>query len=294
MRPDAVGRTAGKTTTLRRLVQPWTLILIATGLFQFFRGAPVDGAFFAGIAALLIADAGGWLARTTPRRPRAARHLAAWLLAAAAPLGIALVLSPRHGVVEGIIVAGIGVSALLLGWDPPAGPGGTDAGGTNPTAASLTAADPSAADSTAANRSATGPSATDPGTASAGTATPLEGAADSMPPAIRRSAILWSVIAVTCCLWEVAAFLLGLPSPEAEFDHPSISELLDPVLGTIQGRIAFTTLWLLVGVALLAGARSGGTGSRGTGTTGAGRRSAGGWGAAGRGAAGRRDRSRAR
>lgn len=289
MRPDAVGRTAGKTITLRRLAQPWTLILIATGLFQLFRGAPVDGAFFAVIAALLIADAAGWLPRTTPRRPRAARRLAAWLLAAAVPLGIALVLAPRHGVVEGFIVAGIGVSTLLLGWNPPAGPDGTDAGGTGAADSDRSATGPTTTGQTAAGQTTTSQTTTGPNAASPGTATPVEGAPDSMPSAIRRAAILWSVIAVTCCLWEVAAFLLGLPSPEAEFDHPSISDLLDPVLGTIQGRIAFTTLWLLVGVALLAGARSGDTGSRGIGATGAAGRSA-----ASRGTTGRRARSRVR
>jgi len=210
MRPDAVRRTAGKTITLRRLVQPWTLILVVTGLFQFFRGAPVDGTFFLAIAVLLLADAVGWLPRSGVGRPRAA-----WLFAAAIPLGITLVLAPRHGVVEGIIVSGIGVSVLLLGWGPRTKPGAPS----------------------------------DTSRSSAGNT------ADPMPPALRRAAILWSVIAVICCLWEVTSFLLGLPSPEAAIRHPSISELFDPVIDTVQGRIAFTALWLLVGVALLRGSR---------------------------------------
>jgi hypothetical protein len=204
MRPDAVRRTAGKTITLRRLAQPWTLILVVTGLFQFFRGAPVDGAFFLGVAILLLADAVGWLPQSGPRRPRVA-----WLLGAAVPLAIVLVLAPRHGVVEGIIVSGIGVSTLLLGWTPKTKPDGVS----------------------------------------------IKGKPTPPSPAIRRAAILWSVIAVVCCLWEVASFLLGLPSAEAAVQHPSISELFDPVLDTIQGRIAFTVLWLLVGVALLRGTR---------------------------------------
>jgi hypothetical protein len=220
MRPDAARRTAGKTITLRRLAQPWTLILIVTGLFQFFRGAPVDGAFFLGIAALGLADAVGWLPRSGLRRPRLFTPRASWLLAVAIPLGIALVLAPRHGVVEGIVVTGIGASTLLLGWGPLASPG------------------------------------TSPGTNRAGTnGASVAGEAKPMSPAIRRAAILWSIIAVICCLWEVASFLLGLPSPEAAIRHPSISELFDPVIDTIQGRIAFTAIWLLVGVALLCGSR---------------------------------------
>lgn len=219
MRPDAVRRTAGKTITLRRLAQPWTLILVVTGLFQFFRGAPVDGAFFLGVAVLLLADAVGWLPRAALSRPRAA-----WLLIAAIPLGIALVLAPRHGLVEGIIVAGIGVSTLLLGWGPPARPG-----------------TPSETTESGSRR----PDVNRPGSDKA----------DPLSPAIRRAAILWSVIAVICCLWEVTSFLLGLPSPDAAIRHPSISALFDPVIDTIQGRIAFTALWLLVGVALLHGSR---------------------------------------
>ncbi len=215
MRPDAARRTAGKTITLRRLAQPWTLILVVTGLFQFFRGAPVDGAFFLSIAALLLADAMGWLPPVGRRHPRPFEPRAVWLLAIAIPIGIALVLAPRHGVVEGIIVAGIGVSTLLLGWEAQTGPDGISS----------------------ASRAS------------------VENKTSPISPAIRRAAILWSVIAVICCLWEVASFLLGLPSPEAAVDHPSISELFDPVIDTIQGRIAFTTLWLLVGVALLRGSR---------------------------------------
>jgi hypothetical protein len=143
-----------------------------------------------------------------------ARPRAAWLLAAAIPLGLALVLAPRHGVVEGFIVAGIGLSTLLLGWAPRAKPG------TPPVPNELDTNEPV-----------------------------------PMSPAIRRAAILWSVIAVACCLWEVVSFLLGLPSTEAGIRHPSISALFDPVLDSIQGRIAFTTVWLLVGVALLRGTR---------------------------------------
>lgn len=201
MRPHAARQTAEKRITLRRLAQPWTLILIITGLFQMFRGAPVDGAFFLGIATLLLADALGWLHLNGLPRPRTG-----WLLVAAVPLAVVLVLAPRHGVVDGIIVSGIGLSALLIGWSP--------------------------------RQYAEGDASRDTA---------------SLPPAIRRTVILWSVIGVICALWEVLSFLLGLPSAEAATRHPSISELFDPALNTIQGRIAFTVAWLLAGVALLHG-----------------------------------------
>ena len=87
-----------------------------------------------------------------------------------------------------------------------------------------------------------------------------------MSPAVRRAAILWSVVGVACCLWEVASFLLGLPSPEAAIAHPSISALFDPILDTFEGRAIFTVLWLLLGIALLR--RRGAGRGRGRGDTG--------------------------
>ncbi|MCU1525404.1 MAG: hypothetical protein JWO18_2298 [Microbacteriaceae bacterium] len=195
MRAELVRRMTKRTTTLRRLVAPWTLILIATGLFQLFRGAPVDAAFFLCIAALLVADAAGLVRVAGTGQPRLAV-----LLGAAAVLGTLLVLAPRHGAVEGLIAAGIGVSVLLFAW--PSHDGHTDVPGVT-------------------------------------------------TEALRRAAILWAAIGVACCLWEVASFLLGLASPEAAAEHPSISLLLDPVVDTTLGRIVFIALWLLGGIALL-------------------------------------------
>ena len=191
MRQDPTERVTGQRTTLRRVAQPWTLILVITGLFQVFRGAPSDGAFFLVVAVVLMMDAAGWV--NIPGRGQPRRSV---MIAAAAVLGTLMVIAPRHGIVEGLIVSAIGLSVLFFAWPSP---GDTDAA-----------------------------------------AAPL-----------RRSAILWSIIGVACCLWEVTSFLLGLPSPDAQFTHPSISVLLDPVLNTPEGRIAFTALWLLGGVALL-------------------------------------------
>lgn len=180
----------------RRVAQPWTLILVITGLFQVFRGAPIDGAFFLVVALVLVMDALGWVSGPDQVQHNLIRHRHSVMIGAAAVLGALLVIAPRHGIVEGIIVGAIGISVLFFAW----------------------------------------PSHGDTG-------------ASAVP--LRRSAILWSVIGVVCCLWEVTSFLLGLPSPDAQFTHPSISLLLDPVLDTPEGRIGFTALWLLGGIALL-------------------------------------------
>jgi hypothetical protein len=191
MREGSVTRRSGRTALVRRIVRPWTLIVVATGLFQVFRGAPVDGAFFLAIAALLVADDLGIVALPALRMPRMAV-----LVGVGFVLGVLLVLAPRHGIIEGVIVSGIGLSVLVYAW-------------------------------------------------------PDHGSGDSHGASLRRAGILWAVIAVAVCLIEVTSFLLGIPSEAAKFEHPSISLLLDPALDTIEGRIVFTALWVVVGIALL-------------------------------------------
>lgn len=191
MRQGPTDRATGQQVTLRRVAEPWTLILVTTGLFQVFRGAPVDGAFFLVIAALLVADAFGLVRVPETRMPRRGA-----MFGIAVVLGVLMVIAPRHGWVEGLIVSAIGVSVLIFAWP-------------NPEATKATA---------------------DP---------------------LRRAAIAWSLVGVALALWEVSSFLLGLPSPQAQYAHPSISLLFDPVLDTVLGRTAYTAVWLLAGIGLL-------------------------------------------
>lgn len=177
--------------SIRSAAHPWTFILVVTGLFQVFRGAPVDGAFFLGIAVLLVADAFGLVTIPGRRMPRRAV-----MFGSAVIVGTLMVLAPRHGFVEGLIVSAVGLSVLIFAWPNP------------------------------------------------------ETTSPAVSP-LRRAAIVWSILGVALALWELTSFILGLPSPEAAFRHPSISLLLDPVLDTLEGRIGFTTLWLISGIALL-------------------------------------------
>jgi hypothetical protein len=208
MRPYPERRTTERAPTLRRLAEPWTLILFTTGLFQLFRGAPVDAAFFLGVAVLLTADAAGllWFAGTgLPRR--------GLIVVTAILLGLLLILVPRHGLPAGILVGVAGIGLLALAWSPSAPPRATPPKVTPP---------PAVARSAAARSSG-----------------------------ISRSAIAWTVIAIVGCLWEVATFLLGMPSAGATLEHPSISILLDPVLDSAGGQIGFVAAWLIVLVWLL-------------------------------------------
>jgi hypothetical protein len=204
------------------LVEPWTLILAATGLFQLFRGAPVDAAFFLVVAGLLIADAAGllWFAGTgLPRR--------GLIVVAAILLGLLLVLVPRHGVAAWILVGTAGIGLLALAWSPSA-----------PPRAAPPQLAPARASRVAAGRVAAGRAAS--GRAASGRHSGLS-----------RSAIAWAAIAVVGCLWELTTFLLGLPSDAAKSEHPSVSILLDPVLDSTGGRIGFIAAWLIVLVWLL-------------------------------------------
>lgn len=107
---------------MRRFARPWTVILVLTGLFQLYRGAPVDAAFFLVVAAVLIADEFGLVALPRVGIPRL------WVLAVtAAVLGALLVLTPRHGLVEGLVVSAIGLTVLLLAWPGRGGSGSTRA-----------------------------------------------------------------------------------------------------------------------------------------------------------------------
>ncbi len=183
----AAGRRA---TAVWRIAEPWTIVVFVTALFHFFRGAPIDGSFFLAIAVLLIADALGWVRIPIPstRIPALAT-----LLGVAVVLGTLLILAPRHGLVEGLIVSAIGVYVLVAA--------GNSGGGRQESSVAL-----------------------------------------------RRSLILFTAVGIVGCSIEVGSYLLGLPSQDAMFEHPSVSLLLDPFVDTIEGRILFTGLWLLAGI----------------------------------------------
>lgn len=91
---------------------PWIGILLVTGVVQFVRDAPADGALFLIVAGVLVVDTvrplGSW------RRPVVARRLVGWGVAALAVL--LLVLLPRHSVGEGIVVVAIGLAVVPFAW----------------------------------------------------------------------------------------------------------------------------------------------------------------------------------
>lgn len=95
-----------------RWAHPAIVILVITGCFHVYRGAPLDGAVFLGVA--------GWLAVTESRRPAPcveslvaplSRRRAAWGLVVIAGV---LATAPRYGLVDVVVVGLLGGVAVVL------------------------------------------------------------------------------------------------------------------------------------------------------------------------------------
>lgn len=78
---------------------------------------------------------------------------------------------------------------------------------------------------------------------------PGTGAVGPWPRGLRRLAIAWSAILVAGCLWELAQFILGRAAPRLQWF--ALSDLIDPVVATVPGRILFAAAWTAAGVFLL-------------------------------------------
>lgn len=76
---------------------------------------------------------------------------------------------------------------------------------------------------------------------------------DAGPPgaAVRRAAILWSVVLVAGCVWEIGVFFLGRDLTGSENAYPALSDLIDPLLAWPPARVLLVACWLLGGYALL-------------------------------------------
>jgi hypothetical protein len=59
--------------------------------------------------------------------------------------------------------------------------------------------------------------------------------------------VLWGVLAVACCLWELWSLLEQPNLATSSYAHPTISTLTDPVLSTWAGRSIVLAAWLGLG-----------------------------------------------
>ena len=68
-------------------------------------------------------------------------------------------------------------------------------------------------------------------------------------PGLRRGATIWAVVALTALLWEAGAYLGELTV--GQYEHPTLSVLLAPLMHDQVVRFAAWSLWLYAGWRLI-------------------------------------------
>jgi hypothetical protein len=66
-----------------------------------------------------------------------------------------------------------------------------------------------------------------------------------------RGWVVWTVLLVSGCLFELANFLVQPDPMTPNHDHPVLSDIVEPWLGNGPARGAFCALWLFLGWRLL-------------------------------------------
>jgi hypothetical protein len=187
---------ARRSIKVRITILAWIAILVLTGLFQFFyRKAIGDGVVFVAMAAALLVGETGILSRFDGRRWQPRRIVVVIALVVAAAV---LVLTPRHGIADGVVVAASGILLFVVAW--PNSPG-------------------------------------------------AESVAVPWSSRLTRSALVWAIIGIAFCIWELAMYFLGLTA-SGRTEFPALSDLLDPILNNPIGRLLGVAAWLAGGVAL--------------------------------------------
>ncbi len=80
---------------------------------------------------------------------------------------------------------------------------------------------------------------------------PRDGERRRWSPALRGLGWAWASIVIVACLWELLQVMLGGSTPGGRAAHPALSDLLDPVLNTLPGRIGFAVVWAGIGLFLV-------------------------------------------
>jgi hypothetical protein len=75
------------------------------------------------------------------------------------------------------------------------------------------------------------------------------GTAPAWSPGLRRLAWTWSAIVVIGCVWELTQFVLARIAPQRQWF--ALSDLVDPLVATVPGRILFIAAWVACGAFLL-------------------------------------------
>jgi|GEM_PF-1372979 len=247
----------GTRSGLRAAASPVAAVLILAGVFHFYRGVPVEGMLFVAIGLAVAADAAGWLPSPRSRvfpLPGPAVSFSVAVVGAAA-----LAMLTPHGAVETVVLVGIGVAAIVIGWLQPVRPGGPSqfsgelsTGLTGEFSTELKSEFTEYVDSSGVAAAERGSSSSD---ASAGKALD-DGASNAQR--YQRTAVIWCCFGIAVCLFELAVYLLSDP-PLREFQYPTLSTLLEPMVAAPVGRLPLLVGWVVLGLALVRWSQ-GGTG----------------------------------
>ena len=242
---------------LRAAASPVAAVLILAGVFHFYRGVPGEGVLFVAIGLGVAADAAGWLPSPRSRvfpLPGPAVSFAVAVVGA----GALAMLTPR-GAVETVVLVVIGVAAIVIGWQQPVRPGGPSqfsgelsTGLTGEFSTELKSEFTEYVDSS-------GVAAAERGSSSSGASSGK--ALDDDPRTSQRyhrTAVVWCCFGIAVCLFELAVYLLSDP-PLREFQYPTLSTLLEPLVAVPVGRLPLLMGWIVLGFALLRWSQ-GGTG----------------------------------
>lgn len=77
------------------------------------------------------------------------------------------------------------------------------------------------------------------------------GRPEPLTAVVRRTAIVWSLVIVAGCLWEIGVFFLGRDLSGNATAFPALSDLLDPLIAWPPARALLVACWLLGGYVLL-------------------------------------------
>lgn len=71
----------------------------------------------------------------------------------------------------------------------------------------------------------------------------------------RRAGIVWSVVALAACAWELTMYLLGTFTSGGRETGPALSDMLDPLADQPVGTVLLAAAWVAVGLFSFAGWR---------------------------------------
>jgi hypothetical protein len=235
---------------LRAAASPVAAVLILAGIFHFYRGVPGEGVLFVAVGLAIAADAAGWLPSPRSRVFRLPGPTVSF--AVAVVVAAALTMLTPHGAAETVVLAVIGVAVILIGWLQPVQAGGRPSQFSSEFSGGLTGEVSMGLKSEfTESLDSSGGAAAERSRHESG-APAGESPDDASRTAVRyqRTAVVWCCFGIAVCLVELAVYLLSDP-PLREFQYPTLSTLLEPMVALPVGRLPLLAGWIVLGLALL-------------------------------------------